>query len=416
LVIASKDGTNEKELAAGYMTSPAWSPDGNVIVCGFTEGEAKPPTSLLEVRVADRQRRLIGSAKLPTIQAVAWLPDSSGLMMAGQEESFSPVQLWHISYPKGVIRKITNDLNDYLSLSVTADSGAMVAVRSEQVSHLWIAPNGNADRAKQISPGLGKQDQVGGVCWTSDGKLVYESDEGGNPGVWISDADGGGRKQLSDSTSAAIRPSVTMDGRYIVFSSERSGDPNIWRMDSDGGNLKRLTSGTRDVMPYCSPDSRWVVYTSLSSPGTLWRVPIDGGDPVQLTSKWTRGAVHSPDGKLMVCWYRDEHEITRLKMAVVPSEGGDPINVFAFGRSARPPAPAPNYLRWTPDGSAVLYIDTRDGVSNIWSQPLDGGPPKRVTDFKTDRIFSFDWSKDGKQLALSRGTQTSDIVLLTGVK
>jgi Tol biopolymer transport system component len=61
----------------------------------------------------------------------------------------------------------------------------------------------------------------------------------------------------------------------------------------------------------------------------------------------------------------------------------------------------------------VLYIDTRDGVSNIWSQPLDGGSPKRITDFKTDRIFSFDWSKDGKQLALSRGTQTSDVVFLT---
>ena len=413
LMIANKDGTGEKELAAGYLTSPAWSPDGKVIVCGFTEGESKPPTSLLEVRVADHQTRLIDPGKLPSIEVVAWLPDSSGLIVAGQQEAFGPIQLWHLSFPKGEVQRITNDLNDYLSLSVTADSAAMVAVRSEQISYLWVAPNGNADRAKQISPGLGNQKNAGGVCWTPDGKLVYESNEGGSPGVWISDADGGGRKQLSDNTASAIRPSVSMDGRYVVFSSERSGYPNIWRMDSDGGNLKQLTSGTRDVLPHCSPDSRWVVYTSLASQGTLWKVSIDGGDPVQLTNKWVRGAVHSPDGKLMVCWYRDEREISRLKMAVLPAEGGDPINVFPFGRSARPPVPAPNYLRWTPDGSAVLYIDTRDGVSNIWSQPLDGGSPKRITDFKTDRIFSFDWSKDGKQLALSRGTQTSDVVLLT---
>ncbi len=52
------------------------------------------------------------------------------------------------------------------------------------------------------------------------------------------------------------------------------------------------------------------------------------------------------------------------------------------------------------------------GISNIWSQPLDGGAPKQLTDFKTDRIFAFDWSRDGKQLAVSRGTVTSDVVLI----
>jgi Tol biopolymer transport system component len=69
-------------------------------------------------------------------------------------------------------------------------------------------------------------------------------------------------------------------------------------------------------------------------------------------------------------------------------------------------------LRWTPDGRALTYIDTINGVSNIWSLSLDGGPPKQLTDFKTDQIFWFDFSRDGKQLALSRGTQTSDVILI----
>jgi hypothetical protein len=43
---------------------------------------------------------------------------------------------------------------------------------------------------------------------------------------------------------------------------------------------------------------------------------------------------------------------------------------------------------------------------------LDGGKPVRLTDFKTDQIFWFDLSRDGKQLALSRGTQTSDVILI----
>ena len=68
-------------------------------------------------------------------------------------------------------------------------------------------------------------------------------------------------------------------------------------------------------------------------------------------------------------------------------------------------------LRWTSDGRALTYIDTINGVSNIWSLPIDGGAPKQLTDFKTDQIFWFDFSPDGK-LAVSRGTQTSDVILI----
>jgi len=35
-----------------------------------------------------------------------------------------------------------------------------------------------------------------------------------------------------------------------------------------------------------------------------------------------------------------------------------------------------------------------------------------LSNFKSDLIFWFDWSRDGKQLALSRGTVNSDVVLI----
>ena len=53
---------------------------------------------------------------------------------------------------------------------------------------------------------------------------------------------------------------------------------------------------------------------------------------------------------------------------------------------------------------------------NVWAQPIGGGPPRQLTDFKSDQTFYFDWSRDGKQLALARGTQTSDVVLITDFK
>jgi Tol biopolymer transport system component/DNA-binding winged helix-turn-helix (wHTH) protein len=415
LMVANMDGTGERQLAAGIFTPPSWSPDGRLIACGIEDRESIP-AAVMEVRVEDGQKRLIHADKLWVIRRVAWLGDSSGLIAVGQERNYSPNQLWYISHPAGEVRRITNDLNDYRGVSLTADSSTMATVRTEQFSSVWVAPSGDFGRAKQITPGLGNQDRAGGLCWTPDGQLVFESSEAGIPGIWITAADGTGRRQLSDNKSYAIRPTVSPDGRYVVFASGQSGDPNIWRMNIDGSSLKRLTNSTFEAMPYCSPDSRWVVYTSLVSGASLWKVPMDGGEPEQLTSKWARGAVISPDGKLMVGWYRDDQQSSQIKIGVFPVEGGEPIKVFPVRRSARPPRPAPNYLRWTADGSAVLYLDTIDGVSNIWSQPLNGGPPTQVTDFKSDRIFSFDWSKDGKRLALARGRESSDIVVITDFK
>jgi serine/threonine protein kinase len=413
LMIARADGTEERQLVDGILGQPAWSPDGKTIVCVLLKYFRHRPTPLLEVRVEDGQQRMIDNKRVRFNGQLAWLGDSSALIAVGTEQSSSETQLWHVSLPVGEIQRITNDLKDYRNLSVTTDGTAIVTVQSEQLSNIWIAPGGDARRATRIT--LGNQDRAGALCWTHDGRIVYDSLESGRVSVWIAEANGGGRRPLVDS---GFRPSVSPDGRYVLFTSTRAegGSMNIWRMDTDGGNLKQLTESQSDVLPYCSPNSQSVVYTG---PGTtLWRVSIEGGEPTQLTSKWTRGAVISPNGKLMACWYRPDgaRPSSQPSVAIISSEGGEPIKVFPLGRSARPPIPAPNYLRWTSDGESVLYIDTREGVSNIWSQPRDGGTPKQVTNFKTDRIFFFDWSKDEKQLALIRGTQTSDAVLITSVK
>jgi Tol biopolymer transport system component len=71
---------------------------------------------------------------------------------------------------------------------------------------------------------------------------------------------------------------------------------------------------------------------------------------------------------------------------------------------------------WAQDGQAVDYVITRDAVSNLWRQPLTGGPAKQITDFKSGRIFRFGWSRDGKQLLLVRGDISSDVILIRNFK
>ena len=225
-------------------------------------------------------------------------------------------------------------------------------------------------------------------------------------------ADGGNQKQLTIDAGANYSPTVSPDGHYIVFCSRRAGSPNIWRMDIDGSNPKRLTSGSNDNWPRCSPDGKWVFYSGQSfGKPMVSRVPIDGGDSVRLSEKFMGIPSISPDGKLVACSYINEQQPeSPEKLALVSSEQGEIVKAFD-----RPPNASYLY-GWTTNGRAVMYIVTRNGISNIWSQPIDGGPPRQLTDFNSDQIFQFEWSRDGKTLLCSRGVESSDIVLISNFK
>jgi hypothetical protein len=49
---------------------------------------------------------------------------------------------------------------------------------------------------------------------------------------------------------------------------------------------------------------------------------------------------------------------------------------------------------------------------NVWIQPVVGGPPQQLTRFVSDEVQTFAWSPDGRYLALSRGTDIRDAVLI----
>jgi Tol biopolymer transport system component len=162
-------------------------------------------------------------------------------------------------------------------------------------------------------------------------------------------------------------------------------------------------------MPAYSPAGEWVFYTTFGAGGfSIWKVPIDGGDAVPVIDKYTLTPSISPDGKLLACYYVDV-KTGPSKIAVFPADGGEPVKLFDLPLPAGPATPP---VRWLPDGRAIAYIGTRAGVSNIWLQPIDGGEPRQLTDFKTDLIFSFDFSRDGKWIALSRGTEQRDAILI----
>ncbi len=110
------------------------------------------------------------------------------------------------------------------------------------------------------------------------------------------------------------------------------------------------------------------------------------------------------DGKWIACVYFPGQN-RPVSLAIVPFAGGQPAKLFPL------PVTSDYPFLWTPDGHAISFVNSVNGVGNIWEQPVAGGPPKPVTHFTSDKIFWYGWSRDGR-LALSRGTDQTDAVLI----
>src|SRR5207245_11352078 len=110
----------------------------------------------------------------------------------------------------------------------------------------------------------------------------------------------------------------------------------------------------------------------------------------------------SPDGNLVAVSYQEGNPVPVGKLGVAQASGG-PLRFVG-----QVPIGAGG-LRWAPDSKGLQYTLIRSGATNIWEQPLSGSAPYQVTRFTSGRIFAFAWSRDGKQLLLSRGTENSDV-------
>jgi len=366
--------------------------------------------------VADGSERELSTESWPFAGRVYWLPDMTGILAVAGESPIGAM-LWVISYPDGRLRRVTNDLNSYRSIALTENGQKLVSVQSQGLVNLWVVPEGDASKANRLPTGNVSNffsSTGSNVTWTPDGRIVFVSNESGNAAIWITNQDGTNRKQLTANSAASVSPVVTADGRYVVFGLWQDGKRSLWRMNLDGSNPIQLTPGPGDSFPTLTPDSRWVIYTTYEAPKpTLWKVSIDGGTPVRITDHVVAVASVSPDGKLIAYTYPESRDpfAPPNRIEVIPIDGGPPIHSFHISSSGT----VSTVIQWTPDGKSIFYSVNANNVSNIWTQSLDGGPPKQVTDFKDLLITAFAWSTDGKQLVCTRGSLLRDAVLITDV-
>lgn len=405
----AQDGSNIRELAkagdGNRFINLSWSPKGDVIAAVyFSQNDSNDHLS--QIVVADGSETPISSLPWLRLRGVSWLPDASGLVVSGRDRDVQTSQLWQIDYPDGITKRITNDLSNYQGAVITGDGRSILSVQENYGANLWTASE-NASTPRQVSKEVGRDEGMSGVAVANDGRTAYTVRVKGDQDIWTMNADGSGNRQLTFDSKANFSPTFSPDGRYIVFVSTRAGNLDIWRMDADGANPIRLTdSPDQDGEPNVSPDGKYVYYDVLDKDRKLaiWRVALAGGPVEQVTKFGAESPIISPDGKSMICKVQDSINDPGAKLALVSTSGGNIVSTFdSSAVNART-------VRWSADGSSIVYVGSRDRVDNLWLQPVTGGASHQLTNFESDRIYRFDVSPDGRFFVMARGAEHSDVV------
>jgi Tol biopolymer transport system component len=403
VLIANADGSGEKLLKAlddwnNLLVPVSWSPDGKTVVVTFQRQKGKEALYLLEaISVTDGSIRELYRSEYG-IGTSTWLPDGKGLLFVARDTQRAKEQLWFLSSPGGELRRFTNDLSRYgnLSLELTKDGTSLVAVQVNTDANVFLAPEGDAARARQITSG---QPNGFAVLWTPDGKLLTRNDASQ---LMMMDVAGQQSTLIEDGPVGAV--SVCGDGKNVLYVKLTGTEFKIFRAGLDGSGATLLIDGARQ--PSCSPDGKWFTYYFQRG---IWRMPVEGGQGQKLVGN-TGGppsSVFSPDGRSVAYLLQEQEGNTfLLKAAVIPAEGGAILQkiTLPFGVGI---------VRWAPDGHGLYYTLVRDGAANLWLQPLDGSAARQVTHFPDSEIFDYSWSRDGKQLAVTRGRSRTDVVRIS---
>lgn len=386
-----------------FWYAPAWSPDGRSIAFPVNQSDEKGRyETVMAVDVETRVERKLTDERWQQVGQPRWLAD--GLVVSASETSNGPNQLWHISSPGGTASRITRDVNDYQDLSLTTDAKTLAVIQNHTVSNIWTLGEGVAG-SKQIMSEAGWLNEL---IWLPDGRLAYTSNAGGSSDIWTMNADGSGVRQLTVGANARLGLAVTVDGKQFIFAAEQDGKYNLWRVNIDGSGKERITNGDAELYPQCTPDGRWIVYQSGGNYPTLRKMPIEGGESLVITKTTASRPSISTDGKFVAYHYLDSSlEKSRWGIGIIDLEDGKRVRRFDF-----PSTVVERLVKWMRDGKSIAFLNSPGGVQNIWLQPLDGKAARPLTDFASDGIISFNWNADGTQLAVIRGAETSDVLLI----
>ncbi|MEM7415248.1 MAG: alpha/beta fold hydrolase [Gemmatimonadota bacterium] len=275
----------------------ALSPDGTQVAVTAT---APDQGGVFVVGVEGGEAELVAAGA----SSPAWLPDGRLLISARRDlwivdPALGPHEL---ESPGPGVARVTDDSADERAARPSPDGSAVAFYSGRSGSQdIWVAPVDGSSSPRQLTDGgMAHDDFRFAPAWSPDGtQIAYYSNRTDywEDDIWVVDVGSGEERQISSTLMASSTPVWSPDGRHIAL----LGTSKYEYWYEDLAYLYVLDPATRDerVVPMQVHATDWLhnLGTFWSADGAelyfpymergrmeLWRVPADGGVATRMTN------------------------------------------------------------------------------------------------------------------------------------
>jgi len=373
-------------------STPAVSPDGNSIAFVRTIGNDNANIFVSDAAGASPPHALTFDGR--SIRAIAWTRDGQDLIYTGQRVGMW--RLWRVPAYGGSPRDLIVAGHDAQFTAIAPVGNRMVYTVSPTVSSVWRAELGNPDHVVEhaILRSAGREN---GARYSPDGKTIADiSDQTGNDEIWLSDAEGGNRVQVTsfkDPELARIRWSP--DGKSLIFDATGEQGNDLYTVPATAG-AKPVRVQIGAMNGSWSRDGKSIYFQARNQ---IWKSAANGGEPEQIkTSEGAAQPVESVDGKYI--YFRNQRAFYR-----VPVGGGEeeraivPEHDLMWSTTLQPTKQGMYYIEYarSAGNTVVSFFDYAEKKSSIVFQIKRSG-------WRDGATYSV--SPDGKYILYARVDQS----------
>jgi Tol biopolymer transport system component/DNA-binding winged helix-turn-helix (wHTH) protein len=320
--------------------NPEFSPDGQTLA--FAR-DSQGVQSIYAIPVSGgAEQRLTSDAAQKW--GLTWTPEGREIVFA------SSSWLWKISLHGGEPQRLHLG-QDGVQPSIRGNR--LVYVLRRRIKSIWRRKLKSPVSASAADKFITSTRGESGPQYSPDGnKIVFESTRSGAYEIWLCRSDGSSLMQLTHFNPAVTgTPRWSPDGQQIVFDSRTAGNPDIFVIDSPGGPARRLTNEpSNENVPSWSRDGRWIYFASdRTGSWEVWKMLSTGASPVQVTHHGGFAAFESPDRKFL--YYAKGHNIPGLWR--IPIDGGEEVEIISSLQAGY-------WGYWAMVGNRIYYLDTTE--------------------------------------------------------
>jgi Tol biopolymer transport system component len=392
--------TNPAEGTEGD-SCPAVSPDGATLAFVRKTSNDGADIYLSDVSGANPRRLTFDDRG---VRGIAWTPDGHDLVYSANRARGWGV--WRIPAYGGSPRELPIAGQRAQYPAVAPAGNHMAFTDSPSVSAIWRGTLGSSETPADERPLIRSAGSEMSPMYSDDGKKIADfSDQTGADEIWVSDADGANRVQVTNFNGPPMsRLRWSPDGKAILFDVRGDRGQDLWTVAAAAGaKPTRLLLGSWNGS--WSRDGKRIYYDSQ---GRIWKATADGGTPEVLVQDFGAAqGVEAVDGKYV--YYRNRRSFWR-----VPVAGGEgeevivPDHDLAFATTIQPTKKGVYYSEFQRSSRSQLvsFYDFATKKNSIVFQIKTGN-----FGFNQGHVFSI--SPDGKYIIYPRvDFSQTDLILV----